>query len=1121
MKAPLISYFGEPKIAAKLQRCIDKEKSKIWLKGLLGSSFSLTSSATIRESKRPHLFIFSDKEQAQYFVNEVESLLNNEVFFYPASYRRAYQFEQTDNVNILLRAEVLNKLNNKRNPIIITYSEALSEKVVSRRELKRQTITIQIGDLHEIEGLEEQLLSHHFEKVDFVIEPGQFSIRGGIVDVFSYADEHPYRIEFFDIEVESIRSFDINSQLSVDTKNKINIVPNTEAKKTDCKHVSFLNYLPKNAVIWANDITYSKGVLDDYFAKAKQYYNELGMGKTSHQHPEGIFTSGSDFCEQLKGYTIIEQGYSNYFDANHKLECNTQILPVFNKQFDLLKANLLENSKKGIKNLMLCSSEEQEKRFDAILENSEEKIQYQCIHFSLHQGFIDADNKLAVYTDHQLFERHHRFISKTKFSEKKAITLRQLTNLQINDFVSHIDHGVGQFSGLHKIENNGKKQEVIKLIYKGGDILYLSIHVLHKIAKFSAREGHQPKIHQLGSPQWLKTKNKTKGKVKQIAFDLIKLYAKRKKQRGFAFSPDTYMQYELEASFLYEDTPDQNKATIALKEDMEKQTPMDRLVCGDVGFGKTEVAIRAAFKAVSDSKQVAILVPTTILAFQHFKTFSKRMEDFPCNIDYINRFRTAKEQTKILKRLKKGEIDILIGTHRIVGKDVIFKDLGLMIVDEEQKFGVNIKEKLKTLKTSVDTLTLSATPIPRTLQFSLMGARDLSIINTPPPNRQVVETKIIGLNQEIIRDAINYEISRNGQVFFVHNRIENIREVSGLINRLCPDAKIKIGHGQMEGKKLEEIMVAFMEGEFDVLVSTTIIENGLDISNANTIIINNAQNFGLSDLHQMRGRVGRSNKKAFCFLISPPRHQISDDAKKRLNALEQFSYLGSGFNIAMRDLDIRGAGDLLGANQSGFINDIGFEMYKKILDEAIKELKEEKFQDLFEDEKEKFYIKDCALDTDLEILIPEDYVSNIEERLNLYKELNNFTKEEKILNFEKQLKDRFGKLPKVVFRLFDALRLRWLGQEIGFTRIILKSGKLKAFFTTDKSSSYFESKQFSKILEYLKNNFHTCEMKENNGKLSFIVKDISELKTAISFCKRISLNESLQQDLSEMPKRRE
>tara|TARA_E500000331_G_scaffold356640_1_gene415630 strand:+ start:1015 stop:4380 length:3366 start_codon:yes stop_codon:yes gene_type:complete len=1121
LKAPLLSYFGQPKIATKLQDCIAEEKCNIWLKGLVGSSFAIASSAAIRESKNPHLFIFTDKEEAQYFVNEVEALLDNEVFFYPASYRRAYQFEETDNANILLRAEVLNKLNNKRNPIIITYSEALSEKVVSRKELKRQTINIKVGDLHELEELENQLTSHHFEKVDFVVEPGQFSIRGGILDVFSYADEHPFRIEFFDIEVESIRTFDINSQLSIDAKNKINIVPNIEAKKTDSKHVSFLYYLPNNAIIWTKDIAYSQGILADYFEKANAHFQELEESGTAHQEPEDLFTSGQHFCKQLEDYITIEFGNSNYFTAARKLTCNTNPHPVFNKQFDLLKSDLIANNEKGIKNIILCSSEEQENRFQAIFENAEEDLRYQCIHFCLHKGFIDEDNKLAVYTDHQLFERHHRFVSKTKFSDKKAITLKQLTNLQIGDFVSHIDHGFGQFAGLHKIENNGKHQEVIKLTYKDGDILYLSIHALHKIAKYSGKEGFQPKVHQLGSPQWAKTKNKTKSKVKQIAFDLIKLYAKRKTQKGFAFSPDSYLQHELEASFMYEDTADQSKATASFKEDMEKQMPMDRLVCGDVGFGKTEVAIRAAFKAVADNKQVAILVPTTILALQHFKTFSKRLKDFPCNIDYINRFRTTKEQNATIKKLAIGEIDILIGTHRIVGKDVVFKDLGLMIVDEEQKFGVNIKDKLKTLKTTVDTLTLSATPIPRTLQFSLLGARDLSIINTPPPNRQSIETRIIGLNHEVIRDAISYEMSRNGQVFFVHNRIENIKEVAGLLQRLCPDAKIKTGHGQMEGKQIEKLMIDFMEGEFDVLVSTTIIENGVDIPNANTIIINNANNFGLSDLHQMRGRVGRSNKKAFCYLISPPTHQISAEARRRLDALEQFSTLGSGFNIAMRDLDTRGAGDLLGADQSGFINDIGFEMYKKILDEAIEELKAEQFQDLFEDEKDKFYIKDCALDTDLEILIPDEYVSNAEERLNLYKELNTLKTEKEIMAFEMQLKDRFGDLPQAVYQLFDALRLRWLGKEIGFSRIILKSGKMRAYFINDKTSNYFESPQFSKVLNHLKNNFETTRMIEKNEKLSLAIKGVSKLEEVIHFCKKISLNESPQQDPILRPKEQE
>lgn len=1103
MKTPLISYFGEPLISSKLKKYLLKERAKIWIKGLAGSSFSIASSATIKDSTKPHLFIFADKEEAQYFVNELENLLNNEVFFYPASYRRPYQFEEIDNTNILLRAEVLNKLNNKRNPIIVTYSEAISEKVVSRLELRKKTISLATGDLYEIENLENHLIDQHFVKVDFVIEPGQFSIRGGIVDVFSYADEFPYRIEFHDIEVESIRLFNINSQLSISLKKKVDIVPNTEAKYTRSEHVSFLDYLPKNSVLWIKDIGYTQGILSEYFIKADDYVRAEKKDGKKIREPEEIFSSGKEFCKELDKYIIIQFGNINFFKDIIVLKCNTLPHPVFNKKFDLLKSNLIENSKRNIRNIILCSSEEQEDRFHSIFTNSTEKIDYQCIKFSLHDGFIDNDNNLAVYTDHQLFERYHRFVSKTKFSDKQAITLKQITNLKIGDFVSHIDHGVGQFYGLHKIENNQKKQEVLKLVYKGGDILYLSIHALHKIARYSGKEGYKPKIHQLGAPNWAKTKNKTKAKVKKIAFDLIKLYAKRSAQKGFAFSPDTYLQHELEASFMYEDTPDQNKATNLLKEDMEKNTPMDRLICGDVGFGKTEVALRAAFKAITDNKQVAILVPTTILALQHFKTFSKRLIDFPCNIDYINRFKTIKEQNQTIKDLANGKIDILIGTHRIVGKDIVFKDLGLLIVDEEQKFGVNIKDKIKSIKTTIDTLTLSATPIPRTLQFSLLGARDLSIINTPPPNRQSIDTRIIGLKHDIIRDAIKYEISRNGQVFFVHNRIENINEVAGLIQNLCPDANIKTCHGQMEGNKIERLMIEFMEGDFDVLVSTTIIENGVDIPNANTIIINNANNFGLSDLHQMRGRVGRSNKKAFCYLISPPRHQITSEARKRLNALEQFSNLGSGFNIAMRDLDIRGAGDLLGADQSGFINDIGFEMYKKILDEAVDELKEEKFQYLLIDKKGELSKKDCALDTDLEILIPDSYVTNVEERLSLYKELNNFTKEEDIIDFKNKIEDRFGELPTQIFKLFDALRLRWLGKEIGFTRIILKSGRLKAFFTEKKESTYFESSNFLKIIDFLKTNFKQCKMIEKNGKLSLTISGISDLDSAINICKRL------------------
>ena len=1104
VQAPLLTYFGEPKQTDALKFALKKEHAKIQLSGLIGSSYAITASSVVRESNKPHLFIFRDKEAASYFVNDIENLLKNEVFFFPASYRRAYQVGETDNANILLRAEVLNKLNHKRNPIIVTYSEALSEKVVSRKELKKHTITLKTNDVISLEDLEEMLQHLNFEKVDFVIEAGQYSIRGGILDVYSFADEHPFRLEFFDTEIESIRTFDINTQLSINTESKISIIPNTEAKKSIASQVSILEYLPKNTIIWATDIKYSKGILDDYFDRATEEYKKVSESAIQHLAPEHLFTTGTEFTNELQSFSIVENNNKCFFESEEDIIANTTPLTKINKQFDLLKEDLKKNKEEGLQNIILCSSDEQEERFNAIFEHTEEDLNYKCILFSLHEGFIDYTNKQAIYTDHQIFDRYHKFKSKTKFTDKQAITIKQLTQLELGDYVTHIDHGVGKFEGLHKIENNGKYQEVLKLTYKGGDILYISIHSLHKIAKFSGKEGGEPKINQLGSPVWKKTKQKTKAKVKQIAFNLIQLYAKRKLKKGFAFTPDTYLQHELEASFMYEDTPDQSKATADIKADMEQENPMDRLVCGDVGFGKTEIAIRAAFKAVADSKQVAVLVPTTILALQHFKTFKKRFKHLPCTVDYINRFKTAKEQKETLERVTRGEVDILIGTHRIVGKDVKFLDLGLMIIDEEQKFGVNIKDKLKLFKENIDTLTLSATPIPRTLQFSLLGARDLSVINTPPPNRQSVETNIIGMSQETIRDAISYEMARNGQAFFVHNRIENIKEVAGLLQRLCPDAKIRVGHGQMKGKMLEELMIDFMEGDFDVLVSTTIIENGVDVSNANTIIINNAQNFGLSDLHQMRGRVGRSNKKAFCYLISPPLHQISEESRKRLTALEQFSTLGSGFKIAMRDLDIRGAGDLLGADQSGFINDIGFDTYQKILNEAIEELKRDKFQELFEDEKEQFYVKDCALDTDLEILIPDTYVSNISERLNLYKELNNFTKEEEITAFIERLNDRFGAVPDAINNVCDALRLRWFAKQIGFERIILKNDRMRAYFPAKSDSPYYNSDAFQKALDYLKYNFGTCEMTENKGKLSMQIENIKSLKGALGVCENLT-----------------
>ena len=1104
MQAPLLNYFGQPKQTNAIKKALEDELARIQLTNFIGSSFAMTASAVVRESNKPHLFIFRDKEEASYFVNDVENLLKNEVFFFPASYRRAYQIEETDNANILLRVEVLNKLNNKRNPIIVTYSEALSEKVVSRKELRKNTITLKNNDNISIENLEEMLQRLNFKKEDFVFEAGQYSIRGGVLDVYSFADEYPFRLEFFDTEIESIRTFDINNQLSTNTKEKITIIPNTEAKKSVKHQASLLEYLPKNTIIWTKDIKYSKGILDDYFNKANDEYKKLKKNTIQHLSPEHLFTNGTNFTSEIQKFSIIENSTNSFFDSKKNITINTSSLTKINKSFDLLKNDLARNKKEGLQNFILCSSDEQEERFNAIFKHSEEELNYKCILFSLHEGFIDYTNKQAIYTDHQIFNRHHKFKSKTKFTDKKSITIKQLTQLEIGDYVTHIDHGVGKFEGLHKIENKGKFQEAIKLTYKQGDILYISIHSLHKIAKFSGKEGKEPKINQLGSPAWKKTKQKTKAKVKTIAFDLIQLYAKRKLKKGFSYSPDTYLQHELEASFIYEDTPDQIKATIDVKSDMEQEMPMDRLICGDVGFGKTEIAMRAAFKAVADSKQVAVLVPTTILALQHYKTFKKRLKSLPCTIDYINRFKTAKQQRLTLQKAATGEVDILIGTHRIVGKDVKFLDLGLMIIDEEQKFGVNIKDKLKLFKENIDTLTLSATPIPRTLQFSLLGARDLSIINTPPPNRQAIETNIIGMNQGTIRDAISYEMARNGQVFFVHNRIENIKEVVGLLQRLCPDAKIRAGHGKMEGKELERLMIDFMEGDFDVLVSTTIIENGVDVSNANTIIINNAQNFGLSDLHQMRGRVGRNNKKAFCYLISPALHQISEESRKRLTALEQFSTLGSGFKIAMRDLDIRGAGDLLGADQSGFINNLGFETYQKILNEAIEELKREKFKELFNEEEGHFYVKDCQLDTDLEILIPDSYVTNISERLNLYKELNNFTEEKEITAFIDRLKDRFGKIPVAIHNVCDALRLKWYAKQLGFERIILKNDRMRAYFPSKADSPYYNSDIFKKVLNYLKVNFNVCKIIEKKEKLSIEIKNITTIKKALHICDDIN-----------------
>ena len=1093
-----LDIFLKSKIYKKFNEAFDSDLKKIHFKGNVGSSLSIYASTILKNIKNNHVFILRDKEEALYFTNDVESILKNETLFFPSSNRRSYQFKESDSSNVLLRSEVLSRLNNTQNNIVITYPEALSEKVINNIELENKTISIEVDQIYGLEKLKKTIENENFELVDFVIDPGQYSVRGGIIDVFSFANEYPYRIVFDDDKIESIRTFNINTQLSIKEKSKILIIPDTNNKKAINNKSDFLSYLDNQSIVWIKDLGYTIGKLDDNFQKS---INEF-ENKNEKNNSKDFFINGEIFFNKLKELKTIELE-NPYTKSEIIIEANCDPQIHFNKKIDLLIKHLKENISNNIKNIISCSSNEQEKRLNSLFDNKFSENDVVILNSSIHEGFNDLTNKVEVFTDHQIFNRYHKFKSKAKFNDKQIITLKQLTNLKIGDYVAHIDHGIGQFDGLHKISNNNKKQEVIKLRYKGGDILYISIHSLHKVSKYSAKEGRLPKINQLGTPSWSKSKEKTKSRIKKIAFDLIKLYAKRKKNKGFAFSRDTYLQNELEASFMYEDTVDQSKATEAIKKDMEKPIPMDRLVCGDVGFGKTEIAIRAAFKAVTDEKQVAILVPTTILAYQHFKTFSKRLTNFPCKVDYLNRFRTRKEQTKIIEEISSGKIDIIIGTHRIVGKDIRFKDLGLLIIDEEQKFGVNIKDKLKSFKSNIDTLTLTATPIPRTLQFSLLGARDLSIINTPPPNRQSIDTKIIGLNEKIISEAISYELSRNGQVFFVHNKIENIKQVAEFLQRLCPFAKIKTGHGQMEGNKIEQLMHDFIEGEFDVLVSTTIIENGVDIPNANTIIINNAQNFGLSDLHQMRGRVGRSNKKAFCLLISPPTHQISEDSRKRLNALEQFSNIGSGFKIAMRDLDIRGAGDLLGADQSGFINEIGFEMYQRILDEAIEELKEEKFKSLFKDEKEKFVVKDCQLDTDVEILIPNDYVSNVEERISLYQQLNKINNNQELIVFTNNLIDRFGDLPNEINILLDAMRLKWIGKEIGFEKIVLKNNTFRGYFTSNKTSKYFESKSFQKILKFLTTDQNKFELKEVNGKLMLKQNKIIEINEAIACVSQI------------------
>ncbi|MFZ4678535.1 MAG: transcription-repair coupling factor [Flavobacterium sp.] len=1092
--------------------------TKIQLKGLLGSSFSFVFQAIFKQSDKPFLLIFNEKEEAAYYLNDLEQMIGaNDVLFYPSSYRRPYQIEETDNANILLRSEVLNRINSRKKPaVIVTYPEALFEKVVTRKELEKNTLKIAVGETVTIDFINEVLFEYEFKRVDFITEPGEFSVRGGILDVFSFSNDNPYRIEFFGNEVDSIRTFDVETQLSLEKQTKITIIPNLENKFNDSSNVvmtrdSFLEYISDKTVLCIENTEFLTSQLDKLFSKALETFDKLSK-EVKHASPEQLFLNQETFLRKALDFSIIELSNKPFFKTTKTFEFHIQPQPSFNKQFDLLLNNLSDNHFNGYTNYLFCSNVAQANRFHDIFESLDEtnhenvRKQYHTMVSSLYQGFIDEENQIACYTDHQIFERYHKFNIKNGYSKKQTLTLKELNSLSVGDYVTHIDHGIGKFGGLQKIQVEGKTQEAIKLAYADNDIVYVSIHSLHKISKYTGKDGTPPKIYKLGSNAWKTLKQKTKARVKHIAFNLIQLYAKRRLEKGFACAPDSYLQKELESSFIYEDTPDQITATQDVKADMEKDRPMDRLVCGDVGFGKTEVAIRAAFKAVDNSKQVAILVPTTILAYQHYRTFTERLKDMPVNIGYLNRFRTAKQKAKTIEDLASGKLDILIGTHQLVNKNVVFKDLGLLIVDEEQKFGVNVKDKLKTIAANVDTLTLTATPIPRTLQFSLMAARDLSVITTAPPNRYPIESQVVGFNEELIRDAISYEIQRNGQVFFINNRIENIKEIAGMIQRLVPDARVGIGHGQMEGNKLEELMLGFMNGEFDVLVATTIIESGLDVPNANTIFINNANNFGLSDLHQMRGRVGRSNKKAFCYFICPPYSAMTDDARKRIQALEQFSELGSGFNIAMKDLEIRGAGDLLGGEQSGFINEIGFETYQKIMNEAIEELKENEFKDLYDDgnpDENKEYVKELQIDTDFELLFPDEYINNISERLNLYNELGSIKDESGLLAYENKLIDRFGPLPKEASALLNSIRIKWIATHMGIEKIIMKQGKLIGYFVGDQQSDYYNSKQFRHMLQFVQQHGNLCKMKEKDTKnglrLLITFENVKSIKKALEF----------------------
>ncbi len=1106
----LVKIYQKHPIAAVISREIESnEISGFQIKGLYGSALSLVLDNIFRKSKNSFFVIMSDKEEAANLYNDLEQLNQSEdLFFMPSSFRRDLgnpnDYKKSEG-NIIMRNKVIEAFTIKEKALIVSYPEALIEKEASCNTHKSASFAIHKGERISTNFLNEFLFEYGFNRTDFVFGPGDYSIRGSIIDVFSFSDENPYRIDLFGDEVESIRTFDVMSQLSIKNLNKIIIHPNVNKIVKSNEKLSFFEILPENSTLWFKDIHYCleklkstrKRIEDESTKPVKEIDLDIDIND---------FANPVNFHEKIKLFNHILIGSNIGFDVNKTFQFNVSKQTEFNKNFNFLAQTINTYKSDSFENYILSGNPTQLERLKSILKSDEvsQKADFIPISGTLHEGFVDKDLAISCYTDHQIFNRFHRVkLINDKFSEdKSALSLRELSSLQPGDYVVHSDYGIGKFGGINTIENNGKKQETLRIIYKNNDAVFVSIHSLHKVSKYRGGDGIPPQLHKLGSGVWQKIKERTKSKVKDIAKELIALYAKRKDEEGFQFSPDSYLQEALEASFIYEDTPDQYKATKETKADMESNLPMDRLICGDVGFGKTEVAIRAAFKAVADGKQVAVLVPTTILALQHYQTFTRRLKDLPCNVNYISRFKNKNQQNAIIKDLGEGKLDILIGTHRIVGKDIVFKDLGLLIIDEEQKFGVSIKEKLKHLKTNVDTLTLTATPIPRTMQFSLMGARDLSVINTPPPDRYPIVTELHTFNEEILKNAIEHEVQRNGQVFFIHNRVQNIQELQALIHKICPTVKTIVAHGQMKGNELEKIMMDFINQEYDVLISTTIIESGLDIPNANTIIINNAQNFGLSDLHQLRGRVGRSNKKAYCYLLAPPVSVLSSEARKRLNAIEEFSEVGRGFNIALQDLDIRGAGNILGGEQSGFIADIGFETYQQILNEALFELHEENIGDASANQQKsatygaRDFSPDCQLDTDLELLFPVRYIENTAERIRLYRELDNIKDEETLKKFEKDLIDRFGEIPDQTKELMNAIRLRWIAMKLGLNKIILKNNKIYCYFIADSSSVYFNSFIFTNILNFVNKNPKNFQLKEQNRKLILQIESINTVEQA-------------------------